>query len=45
MAYTHIKVPNGEKITITNGKLHVPDHPIVPFIEKRDQGQDKYDNL
>ena len=40
MAYTHIKVPNGEKITITNGKLHVPDHPIVPFIEGDGTGPD-----
>ncbi|RLS54667.1 MAG: NADP-dependent isocitrate dehydrogenase, partial [Planctomycetota bacterium] len=40
MAYTHIKVPKGEKITITNGKLHVPDHPIVPFIEGDGTGPD-----
>ena len=23
----------GQKISIANGKLTVPDHPIVPFIE------------
>ncbi len=23
---------NGEKITISNGKLNVPDHPVIPFI-------------
>lgn len=40
MAYTHIKVPKGDKITITNGKLHVPDHPIVPFIEGDGTGPD-----
>jgi len=29
-----IKIPvGGEKITISNGKLHVPDQPIIPFIE------------
>jgi isocitrate dehydrogenase len=33
MAYRHINVPDGEKITFENGKLHVPDHPIVAFIE------------
>jgi isocitrate dehydrogenase len=30
----------GEKITLTNGKLHVPDHPIVPFIEGDGTGAD-----
>ncbi len=33
MSYAHIKVPNGEKITFANGKLNVPDNPIVAFIE------------
>lgn len=34
MAYKNIKVPTtGEKITYANGKLHVPDKPIVAFIE------------
>ncbi|MCA9937656.1 MAG: isocitrate dehydrogenase (NADP(+)) [Anaerolineales bacterium] len=33
MAYSHIVVPNGEKITYTDGKLHVPDNPILAFIE------------
>ncbi len=34
MAYQQIKVPaNGEKITFENGKLIVPDEPIVAFIE------------
>ncbi len=33
MSYTHIKVPNGEKITYANGKLNVPDNPIVGYIE------------
>jgi isocitrate dehydrogenase len=30
----------GEKITLQNGKLHVPDHPIVPFIEGDGTGPD-----
>ena len=33
MSYTHINVPNGEKITFANGKLNVPDNPIVAYIE------------
>src|SRR6202167_1331810 len=36
-----IQVPaGGEKITIANGKLRVPDHPIVPFIEGDGTGPD-----
>jgi isocitrate dehydrogenase len=30
----------GEKITIANGRLVVPDHPIVPFIEGDGTGPD-----
>jgi len=33
MSYTNIQVPAGEKITYTNGRLQVPDRPIVAFIE------------
>lgn len=33
MAYQHIQIPAGEKITFTNGKLNVPDNPIVAYIE------------
>ena len=33
MTYQHIVIPEGEKITFTDGKLNVPDHPIVAFIE------------
>lgn len=40
MAYTHVTVPQGEKITISGGKLHVPNHPIVPFIEGDGTGRD-----
>ena len=35
-----VKVPAGEKITIAHGKLQVPDHPIVPFIEGDGTGPD-----
>ena len=30
----------GEKITLANGKLTVPDHPILPFIEGDGTGRD-----
>ncbi len=34
MAFDKIQVPaEGEKITVNNGSLSVPDHPIIPFIE------------
>ena len=29
----HVQVPaGGERMTISNGRLHVPDHPIIPMI-------------
>ncbi len=31
---------NGEKITLSGGKLNVPDHPIIPFIEGDGIGRD-----
>lgn len=31
---------NGEKITVTDGKLNVPNNPIVPFIEGDGTGPD-----
>jgi isocitrate dehydrogenase len=31
---------DGAKITLTNGKLHVPDRPIIPFIEGDGTGRD-----
>ena len=40
MAYQHIHVPAGEKVSITGGKLNVPDHPILPFIEGDGTGPD-----
>jgi isocitrate dehydrogenase len=33
MAYSKISIPQGEKITFVDGQLHVPDKPIVAFIE------------
>jgi isocitrate dehydrogenase len=41
MADTRISPPTGgRKIGIENGKLDVPDHPIVPFIEGDGTGPD-----
>jgi len=41
VSYSIIEVPEeGEKITIENGKLRVPDHPIIPFIEGDGTGRD-----
>ena len=35
-----MKIPAGEKITISHGKLQVPDHPIIAFIEGDGIGPD-----
>jgi isocitrate dehydrogenase len=35
-----VKIPAGEKITLSHGKLLVPEHPIVPFIEGDGTGPD-----
>src|SRR4051794_28724123 len=40
MAYSTCTVPSGDKITISSGKLNVPDHPIVPFIRGDGTGPD-----
>jgi isocitrate dehydrogenase len=41
MNYQNIKIPlTGEKISIDNGKLNVPDKPIIPFIEGDGTGPD-----
>ncbi|GAB4505000.1 MAG: NADP-dependent isocitrate dehydrogenase [Anaerolineales bacterium] len=41
MTYTNIKVPaGGAKISIQDGKLQVPDHPIIPFVEGDGTGRD-----
>jgi isocitrate dehydrogenase len=40
MPYRTTEVPAGEKITIKNATLHVPDHPILPFIRGDGTGPD-----
>ena len=40
MAYTTCTPPTGDKITISNGKLSVPNHPIIPFIRGDGTGPD-----
>src|SRR5574342_1384921 len=35
-----VKVPAGEKVTISHGKLQVPDRPIIAFIEGDGTGPD-----
>jgi len=41
MGYTVVTVPeNGQKIYMHNGKLLIPDHPILPFIEGDGIGPD-----
>jgi len=41
MAYTNVKVPvGGAKISVKDGKLQVPDHPIIPFVEGDGTGRD-----
>ena len=38
--YQSIKPPQGDKISIQNGVLKVPDHPVIPFIEGDGTGPD-----
>jgi isocitrate dehydrogenase len=41
MAYTTVIVPaDGSKISIKDGKLQVPDNPIIPFVEGDGTGRD-----
>ena len=40
MAYKDIIPPAGEKITVQDGKLNVPDRPIIPFIRGDGTGPD-----
>ena len=40
MAFKHINVPEGDRITIQDGKLQVGDRPIVAFIEGDGTGPD-----
>lgn len=39
--YQHLEAPvKGERITIDGGKLQVPNHPVIPFIEGDGTGPD-----
>jgi isocitrate dehydrogenase len=41
MSYKDVIVPkDGTKISIKDGKLQVPDHPIIPFVEGDGTGRD-----
>src|SRR3977135_3484026 len=40
MAYKDLTQPSGGKISITNGKLTVPDNPVIPFIRGDGTGPD-----
>ena len=40
MPYKDVTPPAGEKITISNGKLQIPDHPVIPFIRGDGTGRD-----
>jgi isocitrate dehydrogenase len=40
MAYTTCTVPTGEKVSISGGKLNVPNNPIIPFIRGDGTGAD-----
>jgi isocitrate dehydrogenase len=40
MSYQRIQVAAGEKITTSGGKLSVPDHPVLPYIEGDGTGPD-----
>jgi isocitrate dehydrogenase len=40
MSYEHLTPPAGDRITIKDGKLNVPDQPVIPFIEGDGTGPD-----
>jgi isocitrate dehydrogenase len=40
MAYTTVTPPQGDKISISNGHLTVPDNPVIPFIRGDGTGPD-----
>ena len=40
MAYKDINSPAGGKITIAQGKLNVPENPVIPFIRGDGTGPD-----
>ena len=37
---TTASAPKGDKIQLANGKMTVPDHPVIPFIEGDGTGRD-----
>jgi isocitrate dehydrogenase len=39
-SYQNVKPPKGEKVSIKNGVLQVPDNPVLPFIEGDGTGPD-----
>ena len=40
MAYEKITVPDGDRITLEDGRLNVPSNPVIPFIEGDGTGPD-----
>lgn len=40
MSFQHIVVPDGDPITLHDGKLSIPDNPIIAFIEGDGIGRD-----
>ena len=38
--FDKITPPDGEKVTITDGKLHVPNNPIIPYMDGDGIGPD-----
>src|SRR5881409_2251869 len=40
MPYKDLKPPTGGKISISNGKLNVPNNPVIPFIRGDGTGPD-----
>ncbi|HEU5087993.1 MAG TPA: NADP-dependent isocitrate dehydrogenase [Roseiflexaceae bacterium] len=37
---TNAQAPQGDTITISDGKLHVPDQPVIPYVEGDGTGPD-----
>ncbi len=40
MSFPRYEVPEGQPITVQRGTLHVPDRPIIPFVEGDGTGPD-----
>ena len=40
MPYQNVTPPAGDRITVAGGRLQVPDHPVLPFIEGDGTGPD-----